>query len=103
MKTVHKFEVRLGLAKNFQDELNEWSLKVPEGSEILALDTQFGMPIMHILVNTEKPEVERVFRVFATGERMGAAPYGKKWKYVGTVSLERGGWKYHVFESIHVE
>lgn len=100
MKTIHKFEVRLGLAKNFQEDLNEWNLKMPEGSKILNLDTQFGAPIMYALIDTDKPEVERVFRVFATGEQMGSAPYGYQWSYIGTVSLERGGWKWHLFERI---
>ena len=101
MQTIHKYQIQLGLAKNFQEELNEWTLSIPAGAEIVSIQSQFGQPVLYCIVSLNRPEEVRTFRVFATGEKITELPDGYVWKYRGIINQHNGGFTWHILEKLH--
>lgn len=83
MKKVYEYGLKFG----------HNSLALPEGAKVLTAQEQGGGIKMWILVHPEVTRmVERVFRVYGTGEEMPMNPG----TYIATVQL---GWTvWHVFE-----
>jgi hypothetical protein len=64
---------------------------------VLHVGVQFGRVCVWVLVDPEKPPVERAFSMRGTGHQ---CPYTTE-QYLGTVVLEDGGLVLHVFVSSH--
>lgn len=60
--------------------LEQFTMKLPAGAEIIRVQDQGGMFWMWAVVNTEAPDEERRFRAFKTGAKM---PDGVSLRYVG--------------------
>lgn len=88
MKTIYKYWLT--------DE-NVQSVAMPEGARVLTVQAQLNSPHLWAEVDTEKPEVERIFETFGTGHEM---PYdtGIERVYVGTYQLHGGSLVFHVYE-----
>lgn len=87
MKMVGKFDI----------EIDDFiTLAMPEGAEILAVQTQYGEPKIWALIDTSLPTEERKFRWFGTGHSFDIAYK----KYVGTVQMKvgQGELVFHLFE-----
>lgn len=60
--------------------LEQFTMKLPAGAEIIRMQDQGGMFWLWAVVNTEEPMVERRFRAFKTGAKI---PDGLVLRYVG--------------------
>ena len=67
------------------------AVMMPEGARVLSVQMQAGRPQMWAAVNTEAPEVTRLFRVVGTGMQLPAVS-----DYIGTIQSPPFVW--HVFE-----
>ena len=97
MQQILKYQIQLGLKKNFEEELKIWSLDMPQDSKILSVQSQFGQPVLWALVDTENNEITRSFRIFSTGEEITEMS-GAYWEHVGSLQIEGGRWTWHVME-----
>jgi hypothetical protein len=70
-------------------------IKMPEGAEILDIQTQHGEPQMWALVNPSAPLEKRTFNTHGTGHKMDSHPG----KFVGTFQVNGGSLVFHVFEA----
>jgi hypothetical protein len=71
------------------------SIAMPEGAQLLAVQTQHGAPQLWALVDERAPQVHRNFATYGTGNPM---PDGDPGKYVGTYQVAGGKLVFHVFE-----
>ena len=86
MKTVWKYELALTDLQH---------LILPENAEILKFDTQYNIPVIWVLVDTEATDVEeRVFRFCGTGHPIAKGTY----QYIDTIIMADGGLVWHLFE-----
>jgi len=85
MKIIHKYQL-----------LNEThSINVPEGAEILSVQTQNNVPCIWMLINPKETKFDiRTFSMYGTGNTFNQD--GKK--YIGTVQLDGGSSVMHIFE-----
>lgn len=78
--------------------LEEFTMKLPAGAEIIRIEDQGGMFWMWAVVNTDAPDEERRFRAFKTGAKI---PDGLALRYIGFcaifVQMELG---LYIFEEI---
>jgi hypothetical protein len=72
-------------------------IEMPEGAEILTVQTQHGEPCIWALVNPAAKKEKRYFWVFGTGHNV---PVEAERKYIGTFQLEGGALVFHLFERI---
>ena len=71
-------------------------IKLPEGAEILSVQSQHGTPHIWALVDPEENKgVERTFHIFNTGDDV--SPVERK--FIGTYQLLSGE-VYHLFEAL---
>lgn len=63
-------------------------IQIPEGGEILCLQTQYNRPCIWVLVDPDSPTKQRTFEIFGTGHSL---PEHVNRKYVGS---------YQVFDSL---
>ena len=84
MKIIHKYQL-----------LNEThSINVPEGAEILSVQTQNNVPCIWMLINPKETMFDiRTFFMVGTGNC-----FNQEGKYVGTVQLDGGSSVMHIFE-----
>ena len=68
---------------------------IPEGAQLLAVQTQDDMPQLWALVDEKAPIVHRNFATYGTGNPM---PDGDPGVYVGTYQIRGGALVFHVFE-----
>lgn len=87
-KTVWKFE----LSVNGNQEL-----ELREGYEILALQTQNGVPCLWILINPEAPKEKETFEIYGTGHPINY-DMGIDREYVGTWQEQGGSYVWHLFK-----
>lgn len=87
-KTIWKFELE---TKGYQ------KIEMPEGSEILTVQTQFEKPCLWAFVDPNAEKEDRFIEIFGTGERINC-DMGVNRKYIGTYQLSGGNWVFHVFE-----
>lgn len=85
MKTIFKYEIPHHVSGAF-------SLSMPEGAEVLALQMQRGVPYIWAKVGAGLL-TERQFRIVATGERFRD---DERYKYVDT--FQDQGYVWHLFE-----
>lgn len=81
---IYKYHIRPGSIK----------IKMPIGSKILSIQTQFNEPEMWVLVNQNNKECEREFVVFATGQEIDE----NNIEYIGTFQIDNGSLIFHLFE-----
>lgn len=82
MKTIWKYKLKLQ---------HEVIVQLPDGAEILHAGMQDGNICLWAMTNTNVPEEEHLFKIFATGEPMEDNPV----KYIGTVLIN--SYVFHVF------
>jgi hypothetical protein len=83
-RTIHKYPLELG---------EETAVALPEGAEVLCVQTQGGVPQLWVAVDPEARLIPRRFRVRGTGH-----PLGQVGKYIGTFQMADGKLVFHVFE-----
>jgi hypothetical protein len=76
---------------------DHFSLPLPEGAQVLTVQTQGHDPMLWALVDPSAKLVERHFRLAGTGHEIIEAP--ESLKYVGTFQLPTLGLVFHLFES----
>jgi len=86
--TIYKYPIR---ATDVQ------SVEMPEGAEILTVQTQNGDACIWALVNEDAPYKVRRIEVFGTGHQVSEE---HKRKYIGTFQLRGGALVFHVFERL---
>jgi len=77
MKTIWKYSVQLD---------DRFAVSMPAGAKVLAVQTQFGSPVVWALVNPGAERVERKFRLVGTGHEIELSGY----LYVGTFQTPFG-------------
>lgn len=87
MKTIWKYSL------NVDDIV---TLEMPEGAEVLTIQTQYGEPQIWALVDPIKPSVKRHFRVYGTGHNISYNIL--KENYIGTFQMYQGQLVFHLFE-----
>lgn len=75
---------------------DELTLNLPAGARILSLQAQRGQVVLWALVNPDKRETPRRFRLTGTGHPMEIEP--ARLTHLGTVQLQVGYLIYHLFE-----
>lgn len=79
MRTIYKYL--------FDSEHGEFEIELPDGAELLAVDTQEQEPCMWFIVETSKAPTKRRFFTAFTGARL--ADWCNKSNHVGTLQLRR--------------
>ena len=86
MKTIYKYPVKVD---------DEQIIQMPDDSEILSIQYQYGRPYIWAMVDTDKPSIPRKFGLVGTGhpcERLNNA------KYVGSFQMQNGALIFHLFD-----
>lgn len=86
MKAIWKFPLE---TTDFQ------VIRMPSDAEILAVQTQDGVPCIWAMVDTTDPPESRIFRIYGTGHPVNA---DEELAYVGTCQLHGGSLVFHIFE-----
>ena len=73
-------------------------LEIPEGAEILCVQTQREVPCMWVRVDKEAPLVKRKFRSVATGCDFNSDEVGD---YIGTIQSAGEHLVFHIFEVVN--
>jgi hypothetical protein len=85
MKTIWKFPIAT---------VDQQSLPIPAGAEMLCVQVQHGEPCIWALVNPDAPKRRRAVRVVGTGHPCDDV---NAQNYVGTYQLHDGRLVFHVF------
>jgi serine/threonine-protein kinase len=87
---IYKYPLRgnVILEENFVIEL-------PEGAQILCVQTQNGSPFIWAMVDPSRASVRRRLRMVATGDNIAES---NQLVYIGTFQLEQGAYIFHLFE-----
>ena len=83
MKTIHKFVLALA---------SEQVILLNEGAKLLTIGMQYDKPCLWAEVDTDKPKVSTVVRMFGTGSTLPDNPG----KYLGTVYLRYLVFHYYI-------
>lgn len=70
-------------------------IQMPQGSEILCIQTQEETPYIWALVDPNATVTKRTFEIFGTGHNV---PENANRKYIGTYQLQGGQLVFHCFE-----
>lgn len=70
-------------------------IEMPQGAEILCVQTQNGTPCIWALVEPNAPVIKRSFEILATGQIVNETVSRK---YIGTFQLDGGRLVFHCFE-----
>ena len=90
MKTIWKFPLQ---------SIDRQSVQMPQGAEILTVQTQRGQPCLWAIVDDVAPMERRVLEIFGTGHEIHEEMETER-KYIGTFQLMSGDLVFHVFERI---
>ena len=90
MKTIWKYGLKM---------VDSQEINMPEGAEILTVQTQFDMPCIWALVDPKAKIEQRFFVIYGTGHDI-YFDMGVKRKYIGTFQIMKGAGIYHLFERI---
>lgn len=74
-------------------------ISLPEGAEILSVQTQDYIPCIWVLVNPNNPTEERCFEIFGTGHNI-YCDMGIDRKFIGTFQMQSGKLVFHLFERL---
>lgn len=72
-------------------------IEMPQGAEILCIQTQNEVPCIWALVEPNATVTKRTFEIFGTGHNV---PENVNRTYVGTYQLHNGGLVFHCFELV---
>lgn len=72
-----------------------FSIMMPKGAQILAVQAQRGIPQLWALVDPDQETELRYFVLFGTGHPITNAD---KLQYIGTFQVEQGTLVFHLFE-----
>lgn len=92
MTVVYKYELTEGIQK----------IKMPLNSKVLFAGGQNDKPVVWAEVAPAFNEIERVFMVVQTGEKMYESD-GYNRNYVGTCLLDKGKYVLHIYELVPIE
>jgi len=87
-KTIWKFPLQID---------GDTDIEIPEGAEILCLQTQYTTPAMWALVDPDGKKEMRRFIIFGTGHFIQRAEH---YKYIGTFQQQNGLLVWHLFEDL---
>ena len=74
------------------------SMKMPEGTEILSVQIQKGIPCIWALVDPLAKKTERQFQLYGTGHEM---EFNENFeKFIGTFQMINGNVVFHLFERL---
>lgn len=89
MKTIYKYQLQT---------VDEQSIPMPYGAEVLCVQVQFNNPVLYAIIDTEeKTKIYKSFIISGTGHEL---PSLSDKKYIGTYQLFNGNLVFHVFEVI---
>lgn len=88
-KTIWKYGLEL---------VDRQTVKMPQGGEVLTVQTQGAEPCLWALVNPEHEKEERIFEIHGTGNPIHA-DMGIEREYIGTFQQPPFVW--HVFERVN--
>ncbi len=83
MKTVYKYPLAI-----------ESSIPMPEGAQVLSVQTQHGQVQLWALVDPDATPVSRKFRIVGTGDPIKGDPG----VFIDTFQMSGGDLVFHVFE-----
>ena len=84
MRTIHKFQIPV---------LDEFTVLMPEGAQILHIAVQRDEPQMWALVDATKPAEQRYFKLRGTGHLVDFSGV-----HVGSFLMHGGALVFHIFE-----
>jgi hypothetical protein len=87
MKAIYKYPLSV---------TDEQHILMPEGAEVLSVQTQHGEPFLWALVKTDKPNRRRTFHIYGTGNPVPDDEEASR--FIGTFQILGGGFVGHVFE-----
>lgn len=70
------------------------SVPMPEGAKILAVQTQYGVPVIWAMVDPDKPTTDVVIVTVGTGH---IVPVEGPLHHIGTYQMDEGRFVGHVF------
>lgn len=92
MKTIYKYQLK---------STDRQGIELPEGFEILTVQTQNDIPCLWVLHDLEpKKMVLTEIEIFGTGHDVYHIDGKTERKYIGTFQLHGGGLIFHVFHRI---
>lgn len=80
------------------DVTDHQTVSMPEGAQILSVQTQHEAPTLWALCNEAVPYEDRSIEIIGTGHNVPPAPSGTNRHFLGTFQLLDGGFVGHVFE-----
>ena len=89
-KTIYKYEIHP----------SNLVLELPEGAEILTVQSQHEEAFIWALVNPYNKKAFRYFELFGTGHPV-PCDMGINRRYIGTFQLSGGALVFHLFERIN--
>uniref|UniRef100_A0AAU6W0F6 DUF7352 domain-containing protein n=1 Tax=Pseudomonas phage Nican01 TaxID=3138540 RepID=A0AAU6W0F6_9CAUD len=92
MITVHKYPVQM---------LEDFSVRMPFGAEVIHVAMQHGQPFMWARVDTDQHEVSYDFGVFGTGHKMTGFPVAEA-PHLGSFMMHNENLVFHLFGGIRV-
>lgn len=89
MKTIYKYQLKG----------EEWQfVTMPEGAQILCVQSQRDMACLWAIVDTEQPLMQmRKIHIYGTGHEI---PDTLNLVYIGTFQVHSGALVFHVFEAV---
>lgn len=87
MKTIYKYPL---------ETTHQQLIEMPIGAQIIAVQIQYGIPILWAIVDTDREKEERDIRIYGSGNPI---PENHGF-YRGTYQLHEGKLVFHVFEVI---
>lgn len=94
MKTVWKFKI---------EHAPHQEIEMPQGAQILTVQTQYNVPHLWALVDPEAPREARTFMIVGTGHVMGNPPPDMRLDHVGSYQQQGGAYVFHLFEVVSVD
>ena len=85
MSTIWKYHIPVG---------DKFTLNMPKGAKIIALQVQLGTPCMWAIVEPDACEKERTFVVIGTGHKVPAGTL----EFIDTFQVDNSRLVFHVFE-----
>lgn len=74
---------------------DEFTVEMPEGTEVVTVQTQRDEPMFWALLDPDVPKYLRTFRVLPTGREL---PDAEQWTYRGTFQVHDGSLVFHLME-----
>lgn len=86
MARIFKYEIPIA---------DRFYLNMPEGAEVLTVQTQRGIPYLWAIVEPKAPLRKKWFEVRGTGHEVGDVAH-----YISTIQMQDGALVFHVFHAL---